>query len=162
MQDMCHIFDDICRKAMSDENNPYKKNQESKGLISEPIATYGSSRIALIRRGLPFKILQEILVKSQLSKQDLETIFQISVRTLQRFEAHQNLSPSLTEKVLELNEIFEMGQDVFGKEHTLTTKWLQEPNEALGKVSPLSLLDTHAGFQQVKQVLGRLMHGVYS
>jgi putative toxin-antitoxin system antitoxin component (TIGR02293 family) len=40
--------------------------------------------------------------------------------------------------------------------------WLRGTVRAHGWVSPLDLLDTDLGAQQVEQILGRLEHGVYS
>ena len=39
-------------------------------------------------------------------------------------------------------------------------RWLMRPNPAFGGKLPLSLLDTSLGWEQVKQVLGRIEHGV--
>ncbi len=40
-------------------------------------------------------------------------------------------------------------------------EWLVRPNLALGNVSPISLLDTEIGEQQVEEVLDRISLGVY-
>lgn len=42
------------------------------------------------------------------------------------------------------------------------TDWLSSENNALGGVTPISLLDTDAGAQSVMDLLGRIEHGVYS
>jgi putative toxin-antitoxin system antitoxin component (TIGR02293 family) len=50
---------------------------------------------------------------------------------------------------------------VFG-ERAKASRWLHNPNRALGGVSPLSLLDTDLGTREVEQILGRIEYGVYS
>jgi putative toxin-antitoxin system antitoxin component (TIGR02293 family) len=41
-------------------------------------------------------------------------------------------------------------------------RWLRRSNRALGGVTPLSLLGTQPGLQQVEQLLGRIEYGEYS
>jgi len=40
--------------------------------------------------------------------------------------------------------------------------WLRSRNQALGGATPLSLLDTDAGAEDVMDLLGRIEHGVHS
>jgi putative toxin-antitoxin system antitoxin component (TIGR02293 family) len=40
--------------------------------------------------------------------------------------------------------------------------WLESPNRALEGQTPLALLDTDLGAEEVLQVLGRLKEGVYT
>lgn len=41
-------------------------------------------------------------------------------------------------------------------------RWLNSPNRACGGQSPLALLETDLGCKQVEDILGRIVHGVYS
>ena len=40
--------------------------------------------------------------------------------------------------------------------------WLKKPNRALAGKTPIELLDTDAGTQQVYQLLNKIEYGVYS
>ena len=51
--------------------------------------------------------------------------------------------------------------DVLGSEEK-ASQWLEAPNRALGGQTPLTLLDTDLGTQQVEEVLGRIQHGIFS
>lgn len=52
-------------------------------------------------------------------------------------------------------------EDVLGTKEK-AQRWLKSPIRALGGVTPLSLLDTDAGAEQVDIILGRIEYGVYS
>ena len=52
-------------------------------------------------------------------------------------------------------------QEVFESPQTATS-WLKRPNRALNGNSPVDLLDTDAGTQQVTELLDRIEYGVYS
>jgi uncharacterized protein (DUF2384 family) len=52
------------------------------------------------------------------------------------------------------------GLTIFGDTLTLR-EWLKTPSEALGNVTPLSIMDTLSGIQEIKKELGRIDYGVY-
>ncbi|MUL38989.1 antitoxin Xre/MbcA/ParS toxin-binding domain-containing protein [Gloeocapsopsis dulcis] len=52
-------------------------------------------------------------------------------------------------------------EEVFEDEQ-VAKNWLKRPNQALGGETPLGLLDTETGAEQVNQVLTRIEYGVYS
>ncbi len=131
-------------------------------LINEPIAVYGPSRITSIRKGLEFNAIARFVKKTGLTRQELATVLQVSVRTLQRHESESRLSSSITEKLFNLNDIYQLATESISANPKDITNWLRAPNTALGSDSPLSILDTYIGMQQVKDILGRLSHGVYS
>lgn len=51
--------------------------------------------------------------------------------------------------------------EVFGEAEKARV-WLDRPNHALSGATPLSLLSTPEGREQVLTLLGRIEHGVYS
>jgi len=42
------------------------------------------------------------------------------------------------------------------------TQWMGTDNHALGEQTPISLLETDEGLQQVEAILGRIEHGIFS
>lgn len=59
------------------------------------------------------------------------------------------------------SEILRDAIKVFGTE-SKAHAWLTCPNRACQNKTPLSLLETKTGTARVKQILGRIVHGVYS
>ena len=53
------------------------------------------------------------------------------------------------------------GLATFGNQHDFD-RWLHSEVPALGGIRPATLLGTEAGRQQVRDILGRIQHGIYS
>ena len=64
-------------------------------------------------------------------------------------------------KALKNKLILGAALDVFENVET-ARNWLKKSNRALAGKTPLELLDTDAGTQQVDQLLNKIEHGVYS
>ena len=126
------------------------------------IADNYQSRIATIRSGLSYNALAYFMKRTGLSLAELAPVFQVSTRTLQRYSAHDSLPPFISERLILLNDLFLQAEGSLGKDGAQIAEWLRTPNDALGRVAPLSLLDTYRGFEEVSNVLGRLEWGVFS
>ena len=72
-----------------------------------------------------------------------------------------HLSPDESERLYRLAKILAFAESVLG-DKAKARHWLNSPNRALGNVTPLSLLETEAGADEVANVLGRIEYGVYS
>jgi putative toxin-antitoxin system antitoxin component (TIGR02293 family) len=57
-------------------------------------------------------------------------------------------------------EVTARAMEVFGSREK-ALRWLKAPVRSLGDQPPLSLLDTEEGIERVKDVLGRVEHGVW-
>lgn len=71
------------------------------------------------------------------------------------------LSPISSDRLVRLGRIIALAESVLGHPERATS-WLANPNAALGRHTPLSLLDTEIGAMQVEAVLGRVSHGIVS
>jgi len=75
-----------------------------------------------------------------------------------RIALKRNLSPSASERLLRIGAIENRAMTVFGSAD-LAHAWLLTGNIGLGNVSPLSLLDTEPGAQEVTRTLNAIAHG---
>lgn len=76
-----------------------------------------------------------------------------------RIALKRNLSPSASERLLRIGAIENRAMTVFGS-GDLAHAWLLTVNNiGLGNVSPLSLLDTEPGAQEVTRTLNAIAHG---
>ncbi len=66
--------------------------------------------------------------------------------------------PKLTESI---NPIFLKAEEIFGS-HEKAALWFEKPNPNLNGNSPLKLLSSKSGTEQVTDILTRIEHGVYS
>ncbi len=74
---------------------------------------------------------------------------------------NKNLESIFTVKLFEVADLFLYGSEVFGS-HENFFKWLNLPNTALGGMRPQELVVYPDGVSKVRDILGRIEHGVYS
>ena len=85
---------------------------------------------------------------------ELISILPISIDTYKRKLA---FNPPVTEKVLEIEEVYRKGIDVFGDSFH---QWMNTQNIALGSVAPKTLLKNSFGVRLLLNEIGRLEHGI--
>ncbi len=114
-----------------------------------------------IREGLPFSVLESVTARFALNPEEVASALDLSPPTPALLEKGRRLRPADSDRLFRLVRILAETADVLGSE-AKASRWLQAPNRALGGQTPLSLLDTDPGTQQVEEVLGRIEHGVFS
>jgi len=120
-----------------------------------------SDVVAQLRSGLPYGILEAMVRDFGLELKELVPVLDIPWTTLMRRKRSKRFRPDESDRVYRLARIATLAAEVLeGKERA--SRWLREPNRALGGEAPLRLLDTEVGARQVETVLGRIEHGVYS
>ena len=117
--------------------------------------------VAQVRSGLPYAALETIARDLEVTLKELLPILDIPWTTLMRRKRAKRFRPDESDRIYRVARIAAMAADVLeGKERA--SRWLQEPNRALGGEVPFRLLDTEVGARQVETVLGRIEHGIYS
>lgn len=77
-----------------------------------------------------------------------------------RQQLDQTLSPSESDRVLRIARIASEAERVFGSPDK-SSRWLSTAHPVLG-ATPLDLLGTDAGTQDVEEELGRIEHGIFA
>jgi putative toxin-antitoxin system antitoxin component (TIGR02293 family) len=124
--------------------------------VSTPIDIGLSERIQLIRGGIPARQFDSTAKLVGLSKKGLAEKLGLSSRTLSTRK--ESLSPEESEKTLRTHEIFNEAKEVFGSAEEARA-WISAPAYGLNNQKPIDLLDTDAGAQQVKGLLGAIKYG---
>jgi putative toxin-antitoxin system antitoxin component (TIGR02293 family) len=124
-------------------------------------------RVELVRQvqqGFPVAIVEKLAGELQLSQQALLKIVRIAPATLgrRRKSLSGRLSAEESDRVYRVAEAYRDSLQLFEWDADAARRWLLEPAKALGGVSPFQHLDTEAGAGQVRDLIGRLEHGVYS
>lgn len=117
--------------------------------------------ISAVRRGFRTSTIDAIIEELDATRTEVLPTLRIARRTMQRRRLSGRLLPEESERVYRLAKILAFAESVFGTKEG-ARHWLNAPNRALGNVSPLSLLETEAGTDEVTNVLGRIEFGVYS
>jgi putative toxin-antitoxin system antitoxin component (TIGR02293 family) len=114
-----------------------------------------------VRAGLKFAALEALQRRYQIPLAQLQTLLDISDRTLARRRRQQWLNKAESDRLYRIARLGARAEEVLGSIAS-AERWLKEPQPALGSETPLSMLDTDEGAQLVGDLLGRIEHGVYS
>ena len=120
-----------------------------------------SEWIEIVRRGLPALAIDALARAVQLTQAELSQTLAIPERTLIRRKKEGLLSTEESAKLVRVARVLHRAVEVF-EDRAAALDWLKAPNQALGSVSPLSLLDTDLGAEAVLDTLGRIEHGVFA
>lgn len=114
----------------------------------------------LVECGISKGALDMMQQNTGLTNQELAFAFPVSQRTLLRYKKREKLNPLLSERLIELAELFSKGLDVFGSREKFYL-WLRSPSVALGD-KPINLIANAIGIDMLKDELGRIEHGIVS
>ena len=113
-----------------------------------------------IRQGLAPRSIEALQQFLAVSQDDLAEALGVTRQTLIRNRKSGNaLSPRLSDQLHRVARLTRRALEVFDSRAD-AVGWLKDPNAALGRRTPLSLLDTDAGAEKVDAVLGRIEWGV--
>jgi putative toxin-antitoxin system antitoxin component (TIGR02293 family) len=117
--------------------------------------------IDITRKGLPKSVLFTVSDILNISMEKISELLHISHRTIQRKDDDALLNVSSTEQILEIAEVISRGIEVLGTLDNFTS-WVHSEIRVLSYKKPLDYLDTSFGAKLIKDILGRIAHGVYS
>lgn len=118
--------------------------------------------VSIIRQG--FSVISVIKVAEYcgISESQMAALLATSERTISRRKKDQKpLDISESDRLYRIARIFAHILDVFENVET-ARDWLKKSNRALAGRTPLELLDTDAGTQQVDELLHKIEYGMYS
>jgi putative toxin-antitoxin system antitoxin component (TIGR02293 family) len=114
-----------------------------------------------IREGLPYRALENVVERFGLPKGTLSIVLALPASTEVRRKREKRLSGSESDRLYRVARVLAHARRTFGSDDAASA-WLREPNRALGGSTPLDLLETDLGSDEVETVLGRLDYGVIS
>lgn len=120
------------------------------------------SLINRIRKGESRSRVDEVANRIGLTDKEMARILNLSERSLHRQAADKTLDPNRTERLLLLEQLIEHGLATFDQRQDVLARWLRAPRPSLDNVSPVTLLDTMAGFGFVDDELSRIEEGMIS
>lgn len=117
-------------------------------------------KITLIRKGVSKNDLEAIKEESGLDYDTLSTILAVSRATLINKKGLEKFDAATSERILMLADTLFYGQSVFEDKDRFNS-WMQTHNKSLGDKTPIELMDTLYGIQEVKKLIGRIEYGVF-
>ncbi|RXK82785.1 type II RES/Xre toxin-antitoxin system antitoxin [Filimonas effusa] len=116
--------------------------------------------VCVIRGGVPYAFFDLIQRFTPFDDHYWADFLDISVKSLQRYrQDDRTFKPSLSEKIIEMAEVTNMGLDVFGSMDKFKL-WLDTPNYALGSLQPAELLKDSYGKAMVVAELTKINYGI--
>jgi putative toxin-antitoxin system antitoxin component (TIGR02293 family) len=113
-----------------------------------------------IREGIPYSLFNVIQNISPFKTDYWSDLLDMSSNSLQSYKRpDKHFKPWHSEKIIEMSEVTHLGLEVFGNKDKFKL-WLETPNYALGKLSPLELLKDSYGKDLVIGELTRINHGI--
>jgi uncharacterized protein (DUF2384 family) len=133
----------------------YESLDKEKAILEEPAVAYGSvNYFAMANSMITKDYIKKILIVSKLSLAELMEIIPISIDTYKR---KTSFGSSVTEKILEVEEVYHKGLNAFGDSFHL---WMNADNVALDGLVPKKLLANSFGVRKLLEQIGRMEHGV--
>lgn len=119
--------------------------------------------VALVRIGLPTTVIEVLARSLGISQRDLLAASAIAPATLtRRRNAGGRLTPAESDRVYRIADCLADAIRLFEGDRSAARGWLMEPARALGGATPFEYLATEVGATEVRRLIGRLEHGVYS
>lgn len=112
-----------------------------------------------VRNGLPFVVFTTLRAKLELSKDTLTRLIGLSPDTLRRRKRADRFTLHEGDALLRVARVFSATYDFFEAEGK-ARRWLKLPALAFAGRTPISLLDTEVGAQEVLRLLCQLEYGV--
>jgi putative toxin-antitoxin system antitoxin component (TIGR02293 family) len=118
--------------------------------------------IQIASKGVNANVIKNFRNYFNLSLNATAHMLNISEPSIYRWtKANKTLERNVSVKLFEISELFLLGSDVFGSKENFF-KWLNLSNTALGGMQPIELIQIPEGVSKIRDILGRIEHGVYS
>ncbi|CAN5396789.1 hypothetical protein BH23BAC3_BH23BAC3_24840 [soil metagenome] len=109
--------------------------------------------------GLSTSAFFDILSFSELTKDELSDILDVSFKTIQRYHKEdKKLSALNSEQLLKMITLYQKAEEVFGDLESFN-RWLRKPAIGLGNHKPLRYLKTPGGIDLIREELLRIEFG---
>lgn len=118
-------------------------------------------KMEVVREGISKKDLLALKDKSKLDYGALAMALGVTRVTLINKRKNEKFSSSLSERILDMADLYSTGFEVFGDEESFV-RWMDTPNRALNFQKPLAFIDNQFGRQEIRNIIGRIAYGVYS
>lgn len=118
-------------------------------------------KIEAIKEGVTKEQLENLKEKAELDYDTLARILNVAKATLHNKKGRAKFDQYISERIFLVADLYSFGYEMFGNRSKFNN-WMKAETRALGYVTPLSLIDTLYGIEEVKNVIGRIAYGIIS
>lgn len=134
----------------------YEIPEKATSMVKDPAVRYYKSV-----EGITKSEFLNIVSLTGMTLRDFATLLPVTKRTIEKAKANDKLRPDVSDRVLEIGTLYLEGIDLFGSKEAFN-EWLNFHLMALGGEKPIKLLNSSNGIQLVRDIMGRIAHGVFS
>lgn len=151
------------KKAHSNKtSNDLQTVREDKAVYAASVATLTPiEKMQMAQKGVNKIYLEKFKDMANLDYQKLATALAVTRATLINKKKQEKFNASLSERIVGLADLYDYGFKVFEDKEKFN-RWMVAPNKALGGKAPFDIINSQFGREEVKNILGRIEHGVYS
>jgi len=121
--------------------------------------TSPAAKIAAIRAGVRARLVDDMVAYLDVPKNVIFGLLHTPESTAHRLiKEDRKLDPAASERVVRVADITRMAEETFGGREA-ARRWLKTANLALGRVTPLAMLDTEPGTAEVRRILASINYG---
>jgi putative toxin-antitoxin system antitoxin component (TIGR02293 family) len=118
-----------------------------------------ATKINLIRSGVVARVVNDMVEYLDVPKAVVFKVLHTPESTAHKLiRDNRTLDAATTERVVRVAEVARLAEATLGGRHAAAA-WLRTTNHALGGTTPLSLLDTEPGANEVRRILAAIDHG---
>ncbi|MEO9964559.1 MAG: antitoxin Xre/MbcA/ParS toxin-binding domain-containing protein [Reichenbachiella sp.] len=134
----------------------YEKQKHIINIIKEPAVRYRKAY-----EGISKSDFLAIVATTGMNLTAFSKLLPVSKRTLEKIKDEELISAPVSDRILEIAALYEYGKEVFGEREAFQA-WLETDLLALAHKKPRDFMDNSSGLTMIKDLLGRIEHGVYS
>lgn len=116
--------------------------------------------IAHVRRGFPVRVIDRLSKALGMPQARLLSLVALPQATYARRRASKRLSPQESDRIYRIASVYRDVVRFFAGDEDAAREWLTSSAIGLGNKVPVDLLDTAAGAEVVRTLIGRLESGV--
>ena len=105
--------------------------------------------------------LEKLKQSAALDYDSLAAALSVTRATLINKKGDDTFSDQIAERIVALADLYSYGYEVFGDKPAFN-HWMFASNQALGGLTPFSIIDNQYGREEVRNLIGRIEYGVYS
>jgi putative toxin-antitoxin system antitoxin component (TIGR02293 family) len=114
------------------------------------------------QNGVDASAFFDILKISDLSKEELSSLLDLSFKTIQRYEKDgKKLNALNSEQLIKMIALYQKAEEVFGSVESFN-RWLRKPAAGLGNQKPLPFMQTPGGIDLIREELIRIEYGAFA
>jgi putative toxin-antitoxin system antitoxin component (TIGR02293 family) len=121
-----------------------------------------TARSEAVHQGFKTKVYKNIIEKAKLSQTEFHNVTHIPISTIKRRLAkEERFSTQESDIMYRLAMLIKLATELFDNEQR-ALEWMRNSVYGLGGKRPLDMVSTTADFDVVKDLIGRIEHGIFS